>query len=66
MRYYTHLYRHLIGKIPASDLQLLQQAEYEDWTQIFPEKATTPEAAQALKKLLVTKHHEEEASIDSI
>ncbi|MBD5250940.1 MAG: hypothetical protein HDS56_07185 [Barnesiella sp.] len=61
MSRYSYIYCDLLGKVPAADIALLQEAEDLHWTNIYPEKAATAEAARALDDMIKVKYRREES-----
>lgn len=61
---YLYHYHHLIGKIPASDLALLDQACGLPWEEIDYNKAQTPEAREAMRRIMSSKIAAEDAAFD--
>lgn len=57
---YFNLYKHLIGDISKDDLTMLQNAEWQQWEDIAPEKAGCPEVARILKEIAREKAIREE------
>lgn len=60
---YSHYYRHLIGDISIEDFTLLQDAEWQQWEDILPDKAQSPEVARILKQIAREKFLREDCCV---